>query len=213
MRRKLVWWIAGVVVLLLLFAAAAWGPVVSVWLEKPKYRVVESEGPIELRDYAPMIVAETRASGEREAAIRTGFRRIADYIFGNNTAAAKVAMTAPVTQQPSEKIAMTAPVTQQGDGGSWLVRFVMPASYTLETLPKPNNPEVELKTLPPKRFAVLRFSGRSDPENLQRHREMLEAFLRERGLEALSEPAYAFYNPPSTLPFLRRTEVQIEVAP
>jgi len=211
MRRSVVWWIAGVVVLLLV-AAAAWGPIVSARVEQPKYRVVASEGSLELRDYDPMIVAETRVAGVREEAIGAGFRRIADYIFGNNTAAEKVAMTAPVTQQPGEKIAMTAPVAQQGDGASWLVRFVMPARYTLETLPKPNNPEVVLKRLETKRFAVVRFSGGSDAENLRRHAAILEAFLRDRDLQPVSDPTYAFYNPPSTLPFLRRNEILIEVA-
>ena len=68
-------------------------------------------------------------------------------------------MTAPVTQQGSEKIAMTAPVTQQGDGNTWRVRFIMPSSYTMETLPKPNNPTVELKEVPAKRYVVIRFAG------------------------------------------------------
>ena len=68
-------------------------------------------------------------------------------------------MTAPVTQQGNEKIAMTAPVTQQGSDKSWRVRFIMPSKYTMETLPKPNNPAIELKEIPAKRFAVIRFSG------------------------------------------------------
>jgi hypothetical protein len=78
-------------------------------VEQPKYNVVESSSNIEVRDYEPMIVAEAEVSGERREAIGKGFRIIADYIFGNNNAAQKVRMTAPVTQQGSEKIAMTAP--------------------------------------------------------------------------------------------------------
>ena len=116
-------------------------------VEQPKYQVVESSGNIEIRDYAPMIVAEVDMPGERRDAIGKGFRIIADYIFGNNTAAQKVPMTAPVTQQDSEKIAMTAPVTQQGDGSTWRVRFIMPSSYTMDTLPKPHNPAVKLKEI------------------------------------------------------------------
>ena len=90
--------------------------------------------------------------GERRDAIGKGFRIIADYIFGNNTTAQKVPMTAPVTQQDSQKIAMTAPVTQQGDGNTWRVRFIMPSNYTLETLPKPNNPAIKLKEVGARRF-------------------------------------------------------------
>jgi SOUL heme-binding protein len=149
------WWLIafGAVVLL---GAGLWGPIVSN-VEQPKYRVVESSGNIEIRDYAPMIVAEAEVAGDRRDSIGKGFRIIADYIFGNNTSAQKVPMTAPVTQQGNEKIAMTAPVTQQGDGNIWRVRFVMPSSYTMETLPKPNNPAVKLKEIGAKRYAAIRF--------------------------------------------------------
>ena len=209
MSKKLVWWIVGIVAVLLL-GAALWGPIVSN-VEHPKYTLAERSGDIEIRDYAPMIVAETEVTGERREAIGKGFRLIADYIFGNNTASKKVAMTAPVTQQGSEKIAMTAPVTQQGDGKSWRVRFIMPSKYTMETLPKPNNPAVELKEIPGKRFAVIRFSGMGGKESLERHTKELEEFLSAKNLTPLSPPTYAFYNPPWTLPFLRRNEVLVEI--
>jgi SOUL heme-binding protein len=210
MRRKYMWWILGILGVVLL-GAALWGPIVSN-VEHPKYKVAERSGDIEIRDYAPMIVAEAEVWGERREAISMGFRIIADYIFGNNTAAQKVPMTAPVTQQGSEKIAMTAPVTQQGDGDKWRVRFVMPSSYTMDTLPKPNNPAVALEEIPAKRFAVIRFSGMAGEESLRRHTQELNDFLSAQNLTPLSQPTYAFYNPPWTLPFLRRNEVLIEVS-
>jgi len=203
------WWLIAVVAVVLL-GAALWGPIVSN-VEQPKYHVVESSGNIEIRDYAPMIVAEAEVAGDRRDAIGKGFRIIADYIFGNNTSAQKVRMTAPVTQQGSEKIAMTAPVTQQGDGNIWRVRFVMPSSYTIETLPKPNNPAVNLKEIGAKRYAVIRFSGLAGEDSLKRHTEDLNAFIRAKNLTPLSAPTYAFYNPPWTLPFLRRNEVMVEI--
>lgn len=208
MRKRMLW----VIVVVAILVAVLWGPIVS-HVEQAKYTVVESYNDIELRDYAPMIVAEAEVSGERAKAINQGFRIIADYIFGNNAAAQKVAMTAPVTQQPSEKIAMTAPVMQQSRGDVWTVRFVMPASYTLATLPKPNNPAVKLKAVPGKRFVVIRFSGGSGAENLKEHTRALLDFIGAKQLSALSEPIYAFYNPPWTLPFLRRNEVMVEIAP
>ena len=155
---------------------------------------------------------EARVSGERRDAISNGFRIIADYIFGNNTAAQKVPMTAPVTQQGSETIAMTAPVTQQADGNTWRVRFIMPSSYTIDTLPKPNNPVIELKEIPAKRFAVIRFSGMAGEESLKLHAKELKDFISAKNLTLLSAPTYAFYNPPWTLPFLRRNEVMVEIA-
>lgn len=204
------WWLLGVLAVFLL-GAALWGPIVSN-VERPKYKVIESSNNIEIRDYAPMIVAEAEVSGDRREAINKGFRIIADYIFGNNTAAQKVPMSAPVTQQQSEKIAMTAPVTQQEDGENWRVRFVMPSSYTMDTLPKPNNPAVKLKEIPTKRFAVIRFSGMGGEDSLRRHTNELNEFISAKNLSPLSPPTYAFYNPPWTLPFLRRNEVIVEVA-
>jgi len=209
MRKKYMWWIIGIAGVTLL-AAALWGPIVSN-VEQPKYEVVESSGNIEIRDYAPMIVAEVDVTGGRRDAIGKGFRIIADNIFGNNTTAQKLPMTAAVTQQDSEKIAMTAPVTQQGDGNTWRVRFIMPSSYTMETLPKPNNPAVELKQIGAKRYAVIRFSGMAGEDSLKRYTEELNAFIGAKKLTPLSAPTYAFFNPPWTLPFLRRNEVMVEI--
>jgi SOUL heme-binding protein len=209
MRKKSMWLIIGIGAIALL-AAALWGPIASN-VEQPHYRVVEGNGNIEIRDYAPTIVAETEVTGQRHEAINKGFRIIADYIFGNNTAAQKVPMTAPVAQQGSEKIAMTAPVTQQSVGKSWRVRFIMPSKYTMETLPKPDNPDIELKEVPVKRFAVIRFSGSRQDDSLNRRTKELNAFISAKKLTPLSEPTYAFYNPPWTLPFLRRNEVMVEI--
>jgi hypothetical protein len=120
-------------------------------------------------------------------------------------------MTAPVTQQAGESIAMTAPVTEQADGKTWHVRFIMPSRYTMETLPTPRNPAVRLRAIAGKRFAVIRFSGLAGDASLQRHTEVLNQFLAEHHLQALAPPAFAFYNPPWTLPFLRRNEIMVEI--
>ncbi len=205
----MIWWIIGGVAVI---GAAAWGPIVSSNVEQAKYEVVVSQGNIQVRDYAAMIVAEAEVSGERKKAINQGFRLIADYIFGNNTPKQSVAMTAPVIQQPTEKIAMTAHVTQEGTGNSWKVSFVMPANYTIDTLPKPNNDAVKLEKVPGKRFAVIRFSGMAGEESLKEHTDELNTFIKDKKLNALSQATYAFFNPPWTLPFLRRNEVMIEIA-
>jgi hypothetical protein len=204
---KAMWWIVGGVLAL---GAAAWGPLAS-HVEQPKFDLVEADGDVEIRDYAPMIVAETEVSGDRDEAIGKGFRTIAGYIFGDNRAKQKVAMTAPVTQRSGEKISMTAPVTQQGGGDSWQVRFVMPSTYTLDSLPEPTNEAVKLVQVPAKRYAAIRFSGVAGEGSLKRHAAELSAFLTARNLKPLSAPTYAFYNPPWTLPFFRRNEVLIEI--
>jgi DNA gyrase inhibitor GyrI len=166
--------------------------------EMPRYTTIESHGAIEIRDYEPMIVAETRVTGERRDAINQGFRSIAGYIFGGNRARQKIAMTAPVTQQP--------------DGDGWRVRFVMPSAHTLDTLPLPDDPAVRLGALPAGRYAAIRFSGTPTEGLLARHRQQLLDDLAQRGLPAAGEPIMAFYNPPWTLPFLRRNEILVLLA-
>ncbi|MBY0428145.1 MAG: heme-binding protein [Alphaproteobacteria bacterium] len=206
----------GLVAVIALFG---WSVAVSD-VEQAKYTVVEKHDAIEVRDYAPHIVAEVMVSGEREPAIQEGFRMIADFIFGNNLSAKKVAMTAPVIQQPSEKIAqkiaqkiaMTAPVLQQGQDNKWVVQFVMPSEYTLASLPKPNNAAVVLKEVAAKRYVALRFSGVAEDSNLKTHSDELSSFIATQKLKVLSPMTYAFFNPPWTLPFMRRNEVMVEVA-
>jgi len=201
----MLWIIAGVVI-----GAASVGPVMSD-VEEAKYDVYHSYGKIEVRDYAAMIIAETEVTGEREEAIELGFRQIADYIFGNNTASGKVAMTAPVVQKRNEKIAMTAPVIQKGAESGWKVSFVMPASYNINSLPRPNNKKVKLIEIEPKRFAVIRFSGFASEESLAEKEGELFSFIEDNKFRPVGVTTYAFYNPPWTLPFLRRNEVMIEI--
>ncbi len=180
-------------------------------VEQPGYEVLSSADNIEIRQYAPMIIAEVDVEGERKEAIGRGFRLLADYIFGNNTVQGKIAMTAPVEQQANEKIAMTAPVQQQSSGNLWKVSFVMPAEYRLETLPKPNNEAVKLRQIPAKRFIALQFSGTNSGSTIAKYEQQLMEYIAANKIQTFGPPKYAFYNPPWTLPFLRRNEVMIEI--
>lgn len=181
-------------------------------IETPSYHVIQSAEKIEVREYAPMIVAEVEVAGERSKAINTGFRILADYIFGNNAPGQSIAMTAPVIQQKGEKIAMTAPVSQTSSGDLWKVRFTMPSSYTLETLPQPNDPAIKIIAVPGHRKAAIRFSGFWTDRNLRKHLEKLDAFIQDQGFTTAGDPIYAFYNPPWTLPFFRRNEVLYKIS-
>ena len=181
-------------------------------LEIPKYQVLKSEESIEIRLYEPMIIAEVKVEGDRdEGSQQAGFRLIADYIFGNNKVKKDIAMTAPVEQQKSQKIAMTAPVEQQSADGLWIIRFVMPSEYNLEDLPKPNNDKVDLKEIEEKKFIVIQFSGRISDKNIKKHEKKLMDYIKENDITAAGSAKYAFYNPPWTLPFLRRNEVMFEI--
>lgn len=191
------------------------GTQAAMAIEEPKYTVTEKSNDFELRAYSPMIVAETLVEGDLDKASNSGFKVIADYIFGNNTsrngASEKISMTAPVTMEPkSETISMTAPVSMQEMAGKWRMHFVMPSQYTLETLPVPNNKAVMLRELPAKNFAVVRFSGLAGEAKTAKKTEELLAWLAAKKIKPIGTPELARYNPPWTLPFLRRNEVMVE---
>jgi hypothetical protein len=182
--------------------------------EEPAFSVIIQEGEFEVRDYPALIAAEVSVPGSRDEASNAGFRLLAGYIFGGNTRRQSIAMTAPVVQERStnETIAMTAPVTQSGRDGAWVVRFVMPSTHTLETLPLPNDARVRLVPVPPQRFAVVRFSGLARPDEVERRTGALRAFMEQQQLRAAGSPSLARYDPPWTLWFMRRNEVWIPIA-
>ena len=207
-KRK--WYFILVIIAFLAVGLLSLGPIMSD-VEQPKYQVIYTQQPFEMRTYEPVIIAEAIVKGERKEAISEGFSILADYIFGNNSVSEKVSMTAPVGQQQSQKISMTAPVSQQAIDDEWIIHFVMPSQYDMDTLPKPNNERVNIKEIPATSFAVIRFRGSNTDENVHLHEQKLKEYLSERTIEPLSSPIYAFYNPPWTLPLMRRNEVMIEV--
>ena len=205
-RRKIII----LIVATILVGALATGPIMSN-VETPSYKVIQSKGKIEIREFDPMVIAEVQLVGRRKDAISSGFKLLADYIFGNNISQENIDTTATIQRPASEKIAMTAPVQQQLANNSWLVSFVMPSEYNLEDLPKPKNIEVKLKNVPVKRFVTIQFSGTSSDENLAKHKKLLVEFIETNSISVTGTPKYAFYNPPWTLPLMRRNEVMFEV--
>ena len=172
---KKTWTMITSIIALFLIVGVLAGPVISN-VEKPDYKIIQSEQNIEIRQYEPMIIAEVEVDGKREDAIRDGFRLIADYIFGNNTVEQNIYMTAPVQQK--EKIAMTSPVQQQLAGKSWQISFVMPSEYSMESLPVPNNNRVRLKEILAKKFVVIEFSGSNSNENVIGHENQLMKYIK-----------------------------------
>ena len=183
--------------------------------EEPQFSVLEKTPPFELRSYAPMILAEVKVEGDLDEASSQGFRLIAAYIFGQNQVSEKIAMTTPVAiegQTPkSAKIAMTSPVNIESNAGQWIVSFVMPAQYTMESLPKPLNSKVQLRQIPAVKRAVINFSGFYNANKVAERTLELEEWMKTKNLQAASAPKYARYNPPWTLPFMRRNEIMIDV--
>lgn len=182
--------------------------------ETPTYSVFTSDGDKEVRQYGERIVAKTRTRGTFRESQNEAFRILANYIFGANESRQKIAMTAPVTSAPtSEKIAMTAPVTQAKENGEWVMTFTMPAKYTLETLPKPTDPRVQFETLPARKIAAIRYSGFwSEERNEEKARELQDWLNKEEKWRPSGAPRFAGYDPPWTLPFLRRNEMLIDLS-
>ena len=195
-------------------------------IEEPTFKVLVSDGSFEIRQYAPMLIAETLVEGDMDEASSKGFRLIADFIFGNNQVSdsqikSKIAMTAPVTAEPqSSKISMTAPVTLEPTSAAmtmqtakqWRISFVMPSQYTLENIPKPNNNAVRLKDIPGKYFAVQTYSGFNTLARVQRKTDETLEWAGKRSLKMIGTPQISRYDPPWTLPMFRRNEILVEIA-
>ena len=191
-------------------------------IEEPKFDSLLKEDNLEVRRYAPQIIAETFVDGDMDSASSRGFRLIADYIFGNNEKAG-IAMTVPVVVEPaagSEKIAMTVPVSiepqteQEGamaGAKRWRIHFVMPSQYSMATLPKPVNSLVGLREIPAKSFAAITYTGFNSESSAQAKTDELARWMKSKNLEAVGKPKLARYNPPWTLPFMRRNEILLEI--
>ncbi len=188
-------------------------------IEEPAFKVIKQDGDFEIREYRPMIVAETMVTGSLDDASSDGFRAIAGYIFGANitkgkSTSEKIAMTSPVTmERESEKIAMTAPVTMTPGTGSnrWRMHFVMPSKYTMETLPTPKNPAVTLREITPQRVAVNKFSGFSGETKVAEKIAALNAWVASNKLKPIGIAQLARYNPPLTPPPFRRNEILLTI--
>jgi hypothetical protein len=184
-------------------------------VEQADYTVVEKMKGYEIREYPAHIVAQTTVQGPYGESLSNGFRIVAGYIFGGNTKKERIAMTAPVVAQKvgntSERIAMTAPVVAASEGDAQIISFGMPRSYTLETLPTPNDSRVKIVMISARKYAVLRFSWyRSDARIKQMKEKLLSALIRDKVL-AQGRTAYAGYNAPWTPPWMNRNEVLAEI--
>ena len=185
---------------------------VTVGIEKAKYEVIEKEGKFEVRQYQPQIIAETIVESDFDEAGNLAFRRLFDYISGENRKRESIAMTAPVNQKTGpEKIAMTAPVNQQELEGRYSVSFLMPSKYTMETLPEPLDSNVGLRQIPARKIAAIRYSGSWSRKKYETNKALLEEFTKKKGLQITGQDIFAKYDPPFQIWFLKRNEVLFPV--
>ena len=174
----------------------------AVDVDQPNYTVMKNSEAFEIRHYNRMLVASTTVNSEYDKYSGKAFRRLADYIFGNNEAKDK---------NGSQEIAMTAPVLQHQDGDGWTMSFIMPDKWTYETVPAPVNDQIKLHHIEKKKFAAITYNGTMSEERMMAHYDKLLNWMDQEGLKKVSDPIHAAYNPPWTIPSQRRNEVLIEI--
>lgn len=184
--------------------------------EEAKYKMIFEQDEFQLRQYEPMLVAETVIDLNFDKAGKVAFGRLFDYISGENLNSEKIAMTAPVvatidTVNSGQKIAMTAPVITEKQAQGWRYYFVLPNHFSLSSAPAPINPQVAIKEISSNKVAVIQYSGLWDEHLFNEKSAQLKTWMIENNYDPDSLPRFAGYDPPWTLPFLRRNEVLIDV--
>ena len=179
---------------------------------EPKYQILTANDKIEIRQYPSMVVAQTAVNADYKDSSSQGFNRLAGYIFGNNKNEQKMTMTAPVFQKQEVAIMdMTVPVIQQKTQQVWLMEFVLPQNYTASSAPRPLDSAVLIKDIPSKKVAVIKYTGSLSEQDIEEKSEELKHWLFKKGYKPISTSRSAAYDPPWTLPFLRRNEVHIDI--
>ncbi len=210
---KMFFWILAIIALLL-FTWIVWSILVVQSIEKPQYDVLEVRNWYELREYKDYIVAQVEVQGNQQEALNKGFRLLAGYIFGGNTRQESIAMTSPVNDisSSSEKISMTSPVNDISSGDNkHTIQFVLPSTYTLETLPVPNNDRVKLIKVEWYTAAALSYTLWATQEKVEKNKQRLRKYVQRDNLKIIGEPISAQYNPPLSFPLLRRNEIIAEI--
>jgi len=153
--------------------------------------VVKENKNYEIRKYSDRLVVETNSTQGN------GFRKLFNYISGNN--------------EQNEEIKMTVPVTQEIKNGNITMQFYLPSKFNKENTPKPSNSEIEILTIEGGYYAVIKYSGRSSDKNFLKNKNILEKALKQDNIVLLSPPIKASYNSPFTLPILKRNEVMYRI--
>jgi hypothetical protein len=160
--------------------------------EEANYEVVKKNKIYEIRKYSDRLAIETKISNQGSS-----FRKLFNYISGNN--------------EDNEEIKMTTPVTQVEKKGNMTMQFYLPSRFNKENIPNPSNPDVKILNIKSGYYAVIIYSGRASDKNFIKHKSILENELKKDDISILSPPIKATYNSPFTLPLLRRNEAMFEI--
>ena len=183
--------------------------------EEPDFKLISEEGDFQIREYEPKIIAQVEVEGNFDEASSKGFKLLADYIFGNNLLdgeSKKISMTTPVEMSPlTENLLMTSSIMDDQVNNKWSINFVMPQEYSLDTLPKPNNSQIDIIEVPSEKYAVIIFSGLVRESSYTDKAKLLSNYFKQNNFEKRGAIKIARYNPPWTLPFFRRNELMVKI--
>ena len=171
--------------------------------EQPNYKVIIDERPLAIRDYPSVMVIETRVLASRADAAGKAFRRLFEYISGENEASLKIPMTAPVAQTLANEEVKTSDY--------WAIRFFLPNNMLEESIPRPIDNEILVKRLEAQRYATVSFKGSQGDKKIKENMFLLKSFLVSQGYEVSGSPVFAFYDPPFIPWFLRDNEILLPV--
>jgi DNA gyrase inhibitor GyrI len=181
-------------------------------VKEPPYQILLQEDSYELREYPKIVVVTASAEGDFRQAQDESFNKLFDYISGKNITNQEIPMTAPVLMQSKgQEIPMTAPVLMEETNKGWTMVFVLPQEYTAQTAPRPEDSSLRIEERIGMKYAVLRFNGLFREKNFQERSAQLMQWIEAKNLKPVGPILRAGYNPPWTLPPLKRNEVMIEV--
>ena len=163
----------------------------SMAYEEANYEVIKENKNYEIRKYSDRLVIETNSMQGN------GFRKLFNYISGNN--------------EQKKEIKMTVPVTQEIKNGNMTMQFYLPSKFNKDNAPKPSNSDIKILIIEGGYYAVIGYSGRSSDKNFLKNKDILEKQLKQDNIEILSPPIRASYNSPFTLPMLKRNEVMYRI--
>jgi len=182
--------------------------------ESPKYVVLHEDGELEIRRYVSLLRVKTFIPGDYAASMEVGLKRLGSFVSGHNSGNVRLYPESGIqTDLRGEHIATTTPVLQSPIADGWAMAFILPRKYTFSTAPKPLDEKVELEHMPTQTMAILRYSGSVDEECIQRKFRELRGWVQSIGWRSISEPMSAQYDPPFTIPFLKRNEVLVRAEP
>lgn len=182
--------------------------------EEPRFDVIETLGDVEIRRYAPALLAEVTVLGEHDDAVNDAFRKLAGYIFGGNSSGEKLDMTSPVLQQAEHlAVGASAPVIENPSGEGWTVSFFISNELTTQTAPRPDDPAVTLVETPVSVIAALRYTGNNtDERRIESRQALLAELVGHAQWRVADDVTWAQYDQPFSIPFLKRNEAMVALS-